>query len=59
METRVYEVSGGWQAEDPALFMACYGESEDEARRALERARARATEIAERARARGPGVEEA
>ena len=51
-QTHTYEVAGGWQAEDPRLFIACYGRDEAEARRALERARTRAREIAARARAR-------
>jgi len=56
--TVTYEVAGGWQAEDSRLFIACFGLDEAEARRALDRARDRAREIAERARARGPAAEQ-
>jgi hypothetical protein len=50
--TKVYEVAGGWQAEDPELFIACFGQTEDEAKASLEKARLRADEIERRSDAR-------
>lgn len=48
MATRVYEVAGGWQAEDDELFMACFGASAEQAEEALGYARSRAAAIEER-----------
>jgi hypothetical protein len=48
MSMHVYEVAGGWQAEDDKLAMACFGRDAEEARGALEIARERARSIAER-----------
>jgi hypothetical protein len=38
----VYAVIGGWQAQDKARHIACFGRTEPEARAALEAARKRA-----------------
>lgn len=48
MGMHVYEVAGGWQAEDDRFFMACFGRDAEEARRALRAAIERAHRIAER-----------
>jgi hypothetical protein len=44
----VYEVSGGWQAEDDQFYMACFGATAEQAKESLCRARERADRIAER-----------
>jgi hypothetical protein len=48
MSTHVYEVAGGWHAEDNRLLMACFGRDAEEAEAALEVARERARQIARR-----------
>lgn len=48
MNTQVYEVAGGWQAQDDELMIACFGHSAEDARRALEVAQGRARAIAAR-----------
>lgn len=44
----VYEVIGGWHAEDSALFIACFGITTEEAEYALEVARERAEALERR-----------
>jgi hypothetical protein len=44
----LYEVIGGWQAEDSVLFMACFGITTEEAEYALEVARERAAALERR-----------
>jgi len=50
MDTKIYVVAGGWQAEDEHLVMACFGRDAQEAQDALTAARERARLIAERFR---------
>jgi len=48
MGMHVYEVAGGWQAEDDQFYMACFGATAEQAEKSLCRARERADRIAKR-----------
>lgn len=48
----VYQVAGGWQAEDEAKHMACFGKTKEEAEEALKQAQQRAAILVEEAKKR-------
>lgn len=48
----VYQVAGGWQAQDESRHMACFGETKEQAEEALKEAQQRAAILVEESKKR-------